>query len=232
MARFRLYSGNKGFSKPPPRTGDTLSRAGGCAAAKKFSSPSSEPESRRISMTETSLLGAVDRAWYGETLICLVICLPLSTSVMVMYCPGTLYASTQRWWRKSTLGSRLRCARSSSPRSSATPTTRVRSLPSRLAALLAMTSPSTDSAAALGSVDVANTRETRAPPPVRRVARSFFGATRPPLKDLEDRPWRTAARRGAAEAHDVAITQVYLSRPCTAARSAASKCGPRRRKRV
>jgi hypothetical protein len=28
MARFRLYSGNKGFSKPPPRTGDTLSRAG------------------------------------------------------------------------------------------------------------------------------------------------------------------------------------------------------------
>ena len=100
-------------------------------------------------------------------------------------------------------------------------------MPSRLAALLAMMSPSTDSAAALGSVEVANTSGTRAAPgrfgraPPRR---SFLVAS--PRAKVRRRAGRVAARRAvAAGAHDEAITRMYKSRTCRARARLPGKCG-------
>ena len=97
-------------------------------------------------------------------------------------------------------------------------------MPSRLAALLAMMSPSTDSAA-LGS-EVANTSGTRctgadgrAPP-----RRSFLVAS--PRAKVRRRAGRVAARRAvAAGAHDEAITRMYKSRTCRARARLPGKCG-------
>mmetsp|Transcript_33274 Transcript_33274/g.81772 ORF Transcript_33274/g.81772 Transcript_33274/m.81772 type:complete len:208 (+) Transcript_33274:494-1117(+) len=141
MADARLYSGNSTFSNPAPFTAPTLSCMGGCDAAKKFSSASSLALSSSSSTTDTSLLGAVLRAWYGDTEIGLRMLLPLSTSVMVMCCPGILNASSHVLFLK-TVAEDLRCSREPSPLGSLRPITNVLSLPSRLAALLASISPS------------------------------------------------------------------------------------------
>ena len=58
-----------------------------------LSPPSGLLVSSRISTTDTSLPGAVLRARYGLTLMGLRMLLPLSQSVMVMNCPGTVYPS-------------------------------------------------------------------------------------------------------------------------------------------
>ena len=85
IADFRQYSGKSGFSNPQPFTAETRRRIGGCAAAKKFSSPSSLPVSSRSSTTLTSEFGAVLRALYGLTEIGFEIAFPESTSVIVTY---------------------------------------------------------------------------------------------------------------------------------------------------
>ena len=96
--------------------------------------------SSKTSTTDTSLPGAVLRAWYGDTLMGFRMLFPLSTSVSVMYCPGFLNPSIQRCALKS-VPDALRWLMSASPCSSVTPTTNVRSLPFTDAALFASSSP-------------------------------------------------------------------------------------------
>ena len=96
--------------------------------------------------------------------------LPLSVSVMVTNCPGTLYPSSHRRCLKSVLVVEFRWLSISSPWKSDTPTTSVRSLPSKDAALLASRSPKSSSS----SFNDARTDTARlgARPRVERRARS------------------------------------------------------------
>ena len=117
--------------------------------------------SSRISTTDTSLPGAVLRARYGDTLMGLRIDLPLSTSVMVRYWPGHVNPSTQRCWLNNVPEDDLRWLSSASPCSSVMPTTRLRSLPFRDAALFAISSPSNDSSLPAPPLAAASQRRRR-----------------------------------------------------------------------